>query len=139
VGFIEPDSFVDFKAGENDWLDFDETVLEHFQQHITKLAKELPDDTKLTIHITNLDLAGRLEWVGHGRIRIFEQRYSPAIAFDYELVRDETFLAQGHASLRNTAFLSSANNRDKFKALGFEKRLFTKWFNATLKPFEVTQ
>ena len=137
VQFVDSKKFVDFKAGENDWLDFEETALGHFQRHITKLAQALPEGSKLIINISNIDLAGRLKWKGHDRIRFFEHKYSPAIAFDYQLIEGDKFLAQGNASLRNTAFLSNSNSRDKFKALGYEKRLFTKWFDATLKSFEV--
>ena len=76
VQFVDTNKFVDFKAAENGWLDFEETALTHFQKHITKLAQSLPEDSQLTVKITNIDLAGRLKWAGHKRIRIFKHSYS---------------------------------------------------------------
>lgn len=137
VRLVKPETFTDFKGGDNDWLDFQDTALAHFQKHLTKLAKQLPEEATLTIDIKNIDLAGRLQWIHTDKIRIIKKHYSPALAFEYQLLDSKNKpLTKGSASLRNIGFFNSGHSRDKHKALGYEKRILTKWFDATLTPFE---
>ncbi len=135
ITFSDPDSFTDIRSRPgSDESDYSWVLLE-LSKHLQKLvATYLSDGDHLTVTITDIDLAGNLEfWHGPGDPRIIRDVYPPLIRLEFKLVdKNGMVKAEGSRRLRNRYFMNvtagSGNDR-----LRYEKELLKKWVRKELR------
>ena len=139
VSFTDPAKFSDLRnspfATESERLGLAETLREHL---IARAPRYLPQDTRLAISITDVDMAGEIRPVGGslatGDIRIVKDIYPPRVDLEFRLVRaDGSVEREGKRTLRDLTFLMGASpgRRD---LLGYEKDLLERWLRSEFAP-----
>ena len=114
-----------------------------YQQHIfmelttylNKLAStRLPKGYHLKITVTDLDLAGYIEF-GPGELqRIVRDIDFPRIKLNYQLIKDKKVLADDKTILKDMNFLHHINTFNNNISFYYEKRLLKEWFKKTIEP-----
>lgn len=139
VKWIKPDKFRDVRASNNESRKrFLERTIKQFETHFAKMAEELPANQTLKIEVTDVDLAGDVNYGGIDRIRIVKDIYFPRIEFSYELVNaDQSSVISGEETLKDMSFLRGNNLKYRNDSLGYEKKLLDEWFKATFTDYIV--
>lgn len=136
VTFVDPDKFTDVRDSYMGSDKGRDGILDQIKDYIQERAKlYVPEGQKLSIKITDVDLAGDFEpWRGPQLqdIRIVKDIYPPRIALSYALT-DATgkVVKEGKRDLRDLAFQMkiSINNQD---SLRHEKALLDDWLSDDL-------
>jgi hypothetical protein len=137
VEFVKPEKFTD--AGTpRQFVDRDAN-LGNLREHLVRqAAKMLPADQKLSISVTDVDLAGSFEpWQLYSReIRIVKEIYPPRIDLGFRLVgADGAVIKEGRRSLRDPGFMSGPSFGYGGDNLRYEKVMLDEWLeNEFLKP-----
>src|SRR5262245_18645057 len=129
VGFVHPEKFTDagrYWGGEKSR----EANLAELARHIEQRAERLlPQGQKLSVSITDLDLAGAYEpWRrGVGDVRVVRNVYPPRIDLDFRITAaDGSVVKQGARNLRELAF-GNGNVVYPDDRLRHEKALIDDW------------
>lgn len=132
VTFIEPEKFTDARRAE---LDPTSTgVLGELQKFIIATgARYVPENTKLNIRITNVDLAGDFELFRGpqaDQVRITKGLYPPHIVLEFEVVDSaEKVVKSGKRDLTDINYqLRSVYPREDY--LRYEKDILRDWLRA---------
>jgi hypothetical protein len=134
VEFVNPDKFTDagrkYVGGERD--DNLKRLGDHF---VEQAAKRLPADQKLTIWVTDVDIAGyydpRQKFADEARI--VKDIYPPKLAMRFKLARaDGTVVKEGERKLSDRNFLTREGRYDT-DGLGYEKMMIDDWFRREFK------
>ncbi len=106
-------------------------ITTNFEQHLAKLSKDLPNDFKLIVEITDLDLAGKVRYEGSKKVRLVNDIYMPEIKLNYTLIDGKGQIVNQNKdiSLKNMNFINDKAGRSRDTMFFYEKRLMTKWFN----------
>ena len=132
VEWANPDDYRDIRPTNESRKRFKERTFKDLEQFVNKLATELPQGYQLKLNVTNLDLAGNVEFGRTQQIRIVRQIHFPRIDFDYQLVDEkEQALVSDKVSLKDLGFLNHIKSNLTSKPLGYEKRMLKEWFNKT--------
>ncbi|WP_405598903.1 MULTISPECIES: DUF3016 domain-containing protein [unclassified Pseudoalteromonas] len=104
-------------------------IIESFEAHMTKLAEQLPNEYKLNVEFTDLDLAGDVRYGGMDEIRIVKPIYFPRIKLNYSLTnKDGSVVNKGSdVELKDIGFMSKIK-RGRDELFYYEKDLLTEWF-----------
>jgi hypothetical protein len=135
VAFVHPEKFTD--AGRYWGSDASrQHNLTELARHIERrAARLLPQDRRLAVSITEVDLAGGFEpWRRNlGDVRIVRDVYPPRIDLSFRLTAaDGSVLKQGERRLRDLAFQTGATvYRDD--PLRYEKALIDGWLERELR------
>ncbi|XLZ68052.1 DUF3016 domain-containing protein [Massilia sp. SR12] len=130
VTYQEPDKFIDVPYWEQDRAQLLKDVTAHFEQ----LAQKLPASQQLTITVTELDLAGRVEPRRNTMrdIRILRGGADwPTMQLKYALEEGGKVIASGESSLNNMDYLHGINPYRGGDPLRYEKPMLDNWFKAT--------
>jgi hypothetical protein len=115
---------------------FREATFEHLNEYMNKLASALPEDQKLLMKVSDLDLAGQV-WpisylgLGHGGsdVRIVKNIDIPRINFSYQLLTQSgQVVKQAEVKLKDMSFLDRSNRSFKSDSLRYEKNMLQRWF-----------
>lgn len=130
IEWTNPDDYRDIRPGNESRKHFRERTFKEFEKFATKLAAKLPEGYELKLNVTNLDLAGNVEFGRTQQIRIIRQIHFPKIDFDYQLLdANQQVLAAEQVSLKDMNFLHHIKTRAGTESLGYEKRMLSEWFN----------
>ncbi|MBA6392341.1 DUF3016 domain-containing protein [Colwellia sp. BRX10-3] len=133
VKWTNPDKYTDVDAGEEHRQHFKDRTFKVLEKHFAKMAELLPEQQKLIFDITNLDLAGDVDFNAK-RIRIVKDIFFPRIEFSYQLLNaDNTVVKSAEVSLKDMGFLMSNGLRYRNQTLGYEKEMLDGWFNKTFE------
>ncbi|WP_440874949.1 DUF3016 domain-containing protein [Thalassotalea sp. PLHSN55] len=135
VTWTNPDDYRDIRPGNTSTKKrFQEHVFSELEEHFAKLASKLPEDQKLIIDVTDVDLAGDVRIGAINQIRIVKDIYHPRIKFSYQLVNaDGSEVVADEINLKDMSFLSGSQMRYRNDAFGYEKKMLDDWFNKTFK------
>ncbi|MFT6919504.1 MAG: hypothetical protein ACJA2G_002140 [Cognaticolwellia sp.] len=134
VKWTNPDKYSDIDAGQEHRQHFKDRTFKVFEEHFAKMAKALPEQQKLVFDITNLDLAGDVNFGGMKRIRIIKDIFFPHIEFSYQLLNaDNTVVKSAEVSLKDMGFLMHSSLRHRNQTLGYEKDMLDDWFRKTFE------
>ena len=136
VKWQEPDEYTDIRSGDSGKTQFRKNVFNQLEKHLEKLTAKLPEDFELQIKVTNLNLAGQVEYnFGMSRnIRIVKDLYWPMIEFEYQMLVNKQKVEMETVKLKDMAFMSrGVSNRLSHDSYFYEKRLLTDWFNKNIK------
>ncbi|MFT6268691.1 MAG: hypothetical protein ACJAVV_001506 [Alphaproteobacteria bacterium] len=136
VKWIEPKSFTDVREPNFSSEKFRRHVFSQLEKHLDKLAKDLPEGQLLSVSVSDVDLAGRIEpasFVGLSRsmedIRILRNVDIPRIEFAYELLDENgNVLRSEEVSLKNMGYLHGSGISSRNKPFVHEKKMLSKWF-----------
>jgi hypothetical protein len=132
VKWTNSDKYSDIDAGEEHRKHFKERTFKAFEKHFSKLAATLPENQKLVLDITNIDLAGDVRHGGMNRIRVVKDIYFPRMEFTYQLLSaDNTVVKSEDVSLKDMGFLMHNGLKYRSQSLGYEKEMFDGWFKDT--------
>jgi hypothetical protein len=134
--YTDPSEFRDLRATDTSQDRFEQRVLKELEAHFRNEAAMLPEGQNLRVTLTDLDLAGFIEYPSSMRwpmgLRVVRNLDFPQMNFTYE-VRDASgeLLSSGEEKLRDLSFRSTMFvNRDT-DALRYEKALISDWFHRT--------
>jgi hypothetical protein len=144
LSFDDPETFTDFEYGQTR-----ETITKDFfsKKVISRLEKvvagKFPEGAVLTIHFSDIDLAGGFEpWqrIPLDDVRFFRDRYPAKLVFTYRLVDSrEKLVAEGEEQLRDLGFQNTTSRGlNSLNPFYLEHRLLERWVKSKLlKGFEV--
>lgn len=136
VKWHQPANYTDVKGANESNTRFQKRVFKHLEKHIVKLAETLPKDMQLEMTITDVNLAGDVQYnfSMNREIRLVKSVYWPKMAFDFKITQSDRLVDQGSVVLKDMSFMDrgglSRSNHDSFK---YDKRLLTQWFNNELQ------
>jgi hypothetical protein len=131
VTWSEPQKYIDVRASNESQKRFEAHVFKELDKHWQKMAAELPEEINLTINVTNLNLAGDVDYSFglHRDVRVIKSLYWPMIEFDYQITAHGEVVSKGTAKIKDMAFMDRAtalrSNRSSFY---YEKRVISDWF-----------
>lgn len=133
------DSYTDIRPASGLRDRYQQKVMDNLTEHFQSLAAKLPEDQKLEITVTDVDLTGRLEPT-FGRsssnyVRIVREIDFPSMEFDYRLAnKSGDVLKEGQAHVKHMSFNydSLASRVRRNNDLYFEEEMLTQWFEETL-------
>lgn len=134
VIFDQPDKFADAAEGQRG-SDFGrDAILGELRDYIVEKADRfLPPGQKLTVTITDVDLAGEVEpWrtPQHSDVRIIKEIYSPRIDLNFKLTdASGAVVKEGKRNLRDLTFMMNINP-DRNDPRVYEKRLLDDWMRS---------
>lgn len=132
------EKFTDIRPANDNRKAFRERVLKKFEGFFTEMASQLPEGYKWDVTVTDIDLAGDVDYFAAGAgnaIRVVKDIYSPAIQFTHVL-RDnhgETVVS-GEERLRDMAFMHSVRSANDNEEFRHEKHMLNNWFSKELQP-----
>lgn len=138
VEWQEPEKFTDIRPANDNRKVYRERVIKKFDGFFSEMAAELPEGYKWQVTVTDIDLAGDVDYFAGGAgnaLRIVKDLYSPAIRFNHVL-RDKhgEEVISGEEKLRDMGFmqqLRSVNSNEEFR---YEKQMLQDWFTKELQP-----
>jgi hypothetical protein len=137
VIFFEREKFTDVKDGFAETPAGRDAILDQIKDYIVSQAKwYVPADQKLTVTITDVDLAGDFEPARGPRlddVRIIRDIYPPKISLSFKLTdADGKELKHGTRDLTDLMFMSklTMNPNDPLR---YEKNLLDDWLRTDFK------
>ncbi|WP_259366156.1 DUF3016 domain-containing protein [Colwellia sp. 6M3] len=133
VKWTNPEKYTDVDSAQGHRQKFKERTFKNLEAHFSKLAEKLPEQQKLIFEVTNLDLAGDINY-GIKRVRIIKDIFSPRMKFSYELLNaDNTVVKRDDVSLHDMGFLTHSSLKYRNESLSYEKKMFDDWFKKTFE------
>lgn len=112
---------------------FHQQVAKSLEKHIAKQAKKLPQDQTLKLTVTDVDLAGDVNF-GMQEVRVVRSIFYPRIKLDYQVLdKQGNTISQGKADLKDMRFLDRIGTA-RSESFKHEKRLITDWIDDELLP-----
>lgn len=138
VQWQEPEKFTDIRPANDSRKVYRERVMKKFDSFFTELAAKLPEGYSWNITVTDIDLAGDVDYFigGAGNaLRVVKDIYSPAIKFSY-VVRDQhgEEVASADEKLRDMGFMQSLNSVNDSDEFRYEQQMLQDWFKKELQP-----
>lgn len=140
VTWEEPEKFVDIQVADGNQKRFQERLLAAFEEKFAEFASELPDDQVLHITVTNVDLAGAIEYHDINgvprELRIVRGHDFPMMMLSYRLVdSDGEVIQEGESRLRGRELpgqgrLSTPSNMRGGEMLEYETPMLREWFKS---------
>ena len=136
IEWVEPERFRDIQGGDVNQKRFQNQVIAVLTAHFEEAAAQtLPAGQDLRISITDVDLAGDVEYFFFRfpfGIRVMRDIYFPSIKFSYVL-SDESgeVLKSGDTNIRDMGYLFSGNHFINNPPFDYEKRMIDDWFRDT--------
>lgn len=130
VTYVESDKFIDMPFSTIDR----ERVLEDLAGHIEKLGKLLPAGQELNVVVTDVDLAGRIDYTRRGgnEIRVLRGMADwPRMDLRYTVEQDGKVLRSGEAKLSDMMYLEHSRLINSNESLRYEKQMLDDWFSKT--------
>ncbi len=136
VNWDEPEKFTDVKPSNESRQKFRERTLRSLEEYFVDLAAALPAQQKLTVTVTDLDLAGEVwpaSFVGMGNsgsdVRLVKRHYIPRMAFNYSLSDESgTVVKQAEVNLKDMGFMDGLRSNLNHESLRYEKQMLKEWF-----------
>jgi len=137
IEWDKPEKYSDVRPSNESRKRFRETTFKRINEYMNKLALTLPENQKLVMQVSDLDLAGQVwpaSFVGLGHsasdVRIIKSIDIPRINFSYQLL-DESgeVMQQADVKLKDMSFLDRIGGSIRNEALRYEKHMLKRWFN----------
>ncbi|MCQ8889431.1 DUF3016 domain-containing protein [Pseudoalteromonas carrageenovora] len=125
----------DVRASNQAKSSYHKQIATQFEKHLSKLAEQLPKEYKLSVEITDIDLAGDVRYGGMDEIRVVKPIYFPRLKLNYSLTDKEgSVISEANdVELKDMGFMDKIKmGRDE--SFYYEKRLITEWFGEQILP-----
>jgi hypothetical protein len=136
IEWDKPEKYRDVRPSNESRNKFREATFKRINEYMNELALALPDNKKLLMKVSDLDLAGQV-WpashlgLGHSvsDVRIIKNIDIPRINFSYQLLNESgEVLQQSEVKLKDMSFLDRSNRFFKSESLRYEKNMLQRWF-----------
>ncbi|NMP31775.1 DUF3016 domain-containing protein [Thalassotalea sp. M1531] len=129
ISWSDADKYRDLRSVTETRASFQQRFYKEISKHLNELSQSLPHDYKMSIDVTNVDLAGRIQLVKGQQIRVVKDMYYPNMAFKYKLLdKSGQLVASEDVQVKGTNFLLNSNSRMRNEAFPHEKKMLTEWF-----------
>lgn len=131
--WADPAKFTDIVASNGTDKSYRNSVEKALAAEFTAQADKLPVGQKMSIHVTNVDLAGEVDPIpsraGY-RVRVLKDVYYPQISLDYRITdaAGTVVKEQQGAVLKDAGFLASASNAASRQDFYYERHMIKEWF-----------
>ncbi|WP_372626369.1 DUF3016 domain-containing protein [Arsukibacterium sp.] len=136
--FQEMEKFTDIRPANGTRAKFKERVQHNFEAFFQEMASELPAGYHWSITVTDIDLAGDVDYFigGAGNpIRVIKEIHSPAIKFSHVLLDHEgEEVVSAEEKLRDMGFMQSVRSVNENDPFRYEKQMLTDWFQKEIEP-----
>ncbi|MFC1839731.1 DUF3016 domain-containing protein [Thermodesulfobacteriota bacterium] len=138
IEWIDTKKYRDIRASNENQKYFEERVINNLTRFFRTAAEEhLPADQTLYVRITDLDLAGDVDYffARFGQpVRVVREIFFPSIEFSY-IMRDarDQVIKSGEENIRDMGFLFYGARFKKNPPFDFEKKMIEDWFKNTFK------
>jgi hypothetical protein len=111
-----------------------ERTLKAMGEFLQSLGKQLPAGQTLRLEVLDLDLAGNIEPVRQGELRVMRGRADwPRMSMRYSLQGPGTAEKAGEARIADINYLYDSRGPGALNGeLAYEKRMIQRWFHDTL-------
>jgi hypothetical protein len=138
IEWKDPEKYRDIRGGNEPQKSFEQRVINALSGFFQEAAKEsLPADQSLHLTITDVDLAGDVEYFFSqfpSGIRVMRDVYFPSIAFSYELKdANGNVLKSGEENIKDMGYRFSGVIFINNPPFNYEKRMIEDWFSRTFK------
>jgi len=138
IEWKEPKNYRDIRPANGTKAGFQKRIFKQLEEHIHKLAQDLPDGQKLSLVVTDVDLAGQV-WPGHfvgidtaSDVRLIKRIDIPRMTFSYKLTDGNGAVVQeGEAKIKDMAFQDRSHRSFSNDSLRYEKTMLRHWFQDT--------
>jgi hypothetical protein len=136
--YTNPDEFRDIRATEQSQPKFEQSVLREFEDEFRDQAAKLPDGQTLHVTLTDVDLAGDIEYFHHAYpfgLRVIRDIDFPQMELSYEL-RDASgaVLKSGDDRIADMNFhFPTYATRLNQQPLDYERALIKQWVRETFR------
>lgn len=136
IEWDKPEKYRDVRPSNESRKRFRDATFERIDKYMNKLALALPDNKKLLMKVSDLDLAGQVwpaSFVGLGHstsdVRVIKNIDIPRMNFSYQLL-DESgqVLQQAEVKLKDMSFLDRGSPFFRNEPLRYEKNMLKRWF-----------
>lgn len=139
VEWKNPDEFRDIRPANESKKNFRRRVFASIEGFVVDFAERLPEDQKLKVTFTDLDLAGQV-WPAHfiglgigggntNDVRMIRRIDIPRMSFTYQLLdADDAVVQEGEADLKDMAFQERFNPAFRSEDLRYEREMLRTWF-----------
>ncbi|MBO9491032.1 DUF3016 domain-containing protein [Endozoicomonas sp. G2_1] len=133
VEWNEPEKYRDIRAGNETRKHFQNRVFKQLGDHFSKLAEQLPEGQTLKVKVTDVDLAGDVNFGGMNQVRIIKRVFSPRLEFSYQLLdKQNQEVTASDVDLKDLGFLDNhLKLRYRNRSFGYEKQMLDDWFSET--------
>jgi hypothetical protein len=134
--YTNPDDFRDIRATEQSQPKFEQSVLRELEDEFRAQAARLPDGQTLHVTLTDIDLAGDIEYFHQSYpfgLRVIRDVDFPRMELSYEL-RDSNgqVIQSGEDKISDMGFRTPTYaSRLNMEPLDYEKTLIRDWVRAT--------
>jgi hypothetical protein len=129
VKWKDPDKYTDIRAAEQTRGAFRDSVFRGLEKHFQQLAAKLPENYQWRVEVTNIDLAGEVEFGGGREVRVVRSITIPRISFNYQLLDDKKqIVKQDEVALKDMSFMDRTRLKYRHDPLGYEKNMIDRWF-----------
>jgi hypothetical protein len=141
IDWIDIKKYTDIEVADGAQKPFEERVVRDLTEFFTTAAKEyLPVDQILYVRITDLDLAGDVDYFFEPYeqpMRVIKEIYFPSIEFSYEL-RDaqNQVIKSGSENIKDMDFLFTGIKSLKSDPFYYEQQLIDNWFRNTFNKIK---
>lgn len=136
----DPKSFTDINAGVESEAKFAKKVFKTLNKHFVRLGQQFPKGYSWEIHVSDLDLAGKVTssyWGGREALRVMDTFFNPSMTISY-LVKDskgKVVAGDKNFDLTDVFVKSYPSNRFMLRPFSYEKYMIKAWFERVLLPF----
>jgi hypothetical protein len=138
ITWEKPKEYTDVKPTNQSRTRFREGVFKKLDEHFAELAERLPDGQKLSVTVTDLDLAGQVwpsSFVGLGSgagsdVRLVKRIDIPRMEFSYTLTdANGAVIKKDDVKIKDMAFQDSIRGHSSNDTLRYEKNMIKEWFD----------
>lgn len=139
VTWQNPEKYTDIRSGSQSAKSMLKSVTVSLGGEFSALAAKLPPGYRLTVTVSDLDLAGEIDPIPTrqmNEVRVLKDIYFPQMIFDYELkdAGGVVQLWQADVELKDMQYLSSLRTARSSDAFYHERRMIRDWFNQLVLP-----
>ncbi len=134
VTWQNPDKYTDIKPSNGTDKSYRKSVDKALGGEFKKLAEKLPSGQKLTVNVTNLDLAGEVDPIpsrGGYQLRVLKDSYYPQMVFEYKITdaTGKSVQESKTVDIKDMGFMSGSVNAASSQDFYYERRMIREWFN----------
>jgi len=139
VEWKHPEKYTDIRSGDQTVEGMRKSVAKSLGAEFSALAARLPPGYRLSVTVTDLDLAGEVDPVPMrqmNEIRVLKDVHFPRMVFDYQLMDADGAVLQEQTDveLKDMQYLWSMRTTRSSESFYAERKMIRDWFNKQILP-----